>query len=126
MTHEEIIQIESYVPKRCRGYLPRKARLLKKVYFKERNLKQASRIDMWNRGRSDDELIIIDVVGEGVKMAVLENGSQEPLRYREPCNYNFNLTILSGPFDGKLHTYTCPRCFVEGEYTAPLEDTWNS
>jgi len=35
------------------------------------------------------------------------------------CGSDFNDVILAGPLDGQAHTYTCPRCGIEGHYTAP-------
>jgi hypothetical protein len=41
---------------------------------------------------------------------------------RAGCGYDFNDTIAAGPLDGMLHTYQCPKCGLQGEYTAPLFD----
>ena len=40
--------------------------------------------------------------------------------HTEDCGYDFNDTIVAGPWDGKLHDYQCPRCGVAGSYRAPL------
>ena len=39
---------------------------------------------------------------------------------RVGCGYDFNETVLSNPFDGKIHEYECPKCKVKGEYRAPI------
>lgn len=36
-----------------------------------------------------------------------------------PCNYDFNLTILSGAFAGQEQEYQCPRCGSRGTYREP-------
>jgi len=36
------------------------------------------------------------------------------------CGADFNDIICGGPFDGKQHEYTCPKCGQVGMYGAPL------
>lgn len=40
--------------------------------------------------------------------------------HTEDCGYDFNDTVVAGPWDGKEHDYQCPHCGVEGGYRAPL------
>lgn len=35
------------------------------------------------------------------------------------CNYPFTQVVASGPFDGEVHEYQCPRCHVQATYRAP-------
>jgi hypothetical protein len=39
--------------------------------------------------------------------------------FGKPCGYDFNLTILSGPLDGKETGYLCPNCGNKGTYRSP-------
>lgn len=38
------------------------------------------------------------------------------------CGYDFNETVLAGPFDGQEHGYICPKCGQTGTYIAPIFD----
>lgn len=38
---------------------------------------------------------------------------------RQRCGKNLATLILAGPFDGALHTVTCPMCHEERHYRAP-------
>ena len=38
---------------------------------------------------------------------------------RKGCGYDFNLTVVDGPWDGQPHLYTCPQCGMTGTYRAP-------
>ena len=40
--------------------------------------------------------------------------------HTEVCGYDFNDTVVAGPWDGELHNYQCPRCGVVGSYRSPL------
>lgn len=51
--------------------------------------------------------------GDNAKARLLDRAN------RAGCGYNFNLTILAGPLDGKVHDYKCPDCGIEGTYRAP-------
>lgn len=39
--------------------------------------------------------------------------------HAEDCGYDFNDTVVAGPWDGEEHDYKCPRCGVVGSYRAP-------
>lgn len=122
MTREEIIASETAVPKFCRGYLSVAARRLKQQAWDRGLVDLAVMVDVANRCRTEDELAVLFVLySQTEAIATLEGGSTEPYAPRR-CDYNFNYTILAGPFDGKVHSYQCPRCGVTGEYQAPLEE----
>ncbi len=38
---------------------------------------------------------------------------------RVRCGNDFNNVIISNPLDGKERSYKCPKCGIEGIYTAP-------
>lgn len=41
---------------------------------------------------------------------------------RAGCGYDFNETVIAGPFDGEEHEYKCPNCGLTGVYRAPHFD----
>lgn len=59
-----------------------------------------------------------------VAVALLRNNEGELARQvermgRQRCGYDFTITIANGPLDGSAQDYKCPKCGLEGHYTAP-------
>jgi hypothetical protein len=126
MTHAELIQQLQAIRYPCQGPLPTAARVLVNQLAQHTETRAvASVIDRANRGRTDDEPIVIQLVAPDDPalplIALLSNGHQEPYRPRPLCGANFLPALLvAGPFDGVVRSYRCPRCGVSGLYAPPL------
>ena len=57
--------------------------------------------------------------------ALLEEGRLAEARAsdranRSGCGNDFNIIVVGGAWDGKIHEYECPKCGLTGEYRAPV------
>jgi len=125
-TRKEIIKELDNILAPCRGPLPSKARALVNQLLEMKQIPTALYIDAANRGRREDEPFVQyveDMPGRrGGLLSVLSNGEKEPFSERAQCGYNFSHLVMTGPLDGLVHEYQCPRCGVTGEYQAPLAE----
>jgi hypothetical protein len=67
--------------------------------------------------REDAKKVVRSLLADGL----LEEAQRADEAGREYCGYDFNDIICSGPFDGKEHSYVCPKCGVTGKYIAPYD-----
>jgi predicted RNA-binding Zn-ribbon protein involved in translation (DUF1610 family) len=91
-SREEVIEGITTIEKRCRGPLSEDA-------------------------RATIRALLLEATEESIAEAKKIDSVARPR-----CGYDFNEIILSGPLDGKEHSYECPKCGVKGVYTPPLAD----
>lgn len=109
----------------CRSPLPAQARELVDKLLKRKLVEPARLLDRANRGRKEGEPIVTAIRKEGDPnrpdlVAYFSDGTKAPYRELTRCNFDVKQIILAGPFDGELHTYTCPNCGRVGVYRNPF------
>ncbi len=123
MTREEVIKEIQEVARHCRGNLPSGARRLIAELLEAGRADLAEKIDAANRGRSEGEPYVAALSESGDRrrkvQALFSDGTVDEYVVPPVCGYDFNQTIIDGPFDGREHEYQCPRCGVTGWYQAP-------
>jgi hypothetical protein len=125
MTKDEIIAQIKATTFTCKGRLSPTALAHKAELLASPDTRPlADAIDRANRGRSDDDPIVIQLVQPDnprlPQVAHFSNGSVENYSPHPLCGSTFmQALLLAGPFDGEVREYQCPRCKVIGLYQTP-------